>query len=243
MRFWTQSKYCHGLLAALKVSVVLLSMSARAADEGVVLKGSYEYSSYLHRTTPRLLAKWDFTVSLNGCSWLIDCSDLKPVSTKTDLRIVTACDGTNIYVVHYPNNLAEVYRGVYPSGKDIRLQYLWIAFASRCVLPPPEGDAKPPWPADWGIFERDDYVAHYQWLYGDGHIPCALVFLNNGTFFSRNPASGALVHQRYAPPYSNGFTHMIARWSSVTNVMGVPLPEDFKMTMYSAKRLRPLGPS
>lgn len=206
-----------------------------AADTGVVLRGGYEYRSYLHRSTPKLLAKWSFTIWLNGCSWIMDCTNIIPSTNDVVLRITTSCDGTNIYVVHYPNNLAEVYTGSYPSSTDIKLQYLWLAYASQCVLTGATGNAKPPLPIDRGIFKREDYTCQYKWIYSSNSTPLALMLLNDGTLFSRDRTTGEVIHENYHPPYGEGFTRATAVWGSVTNIMNIFIPQEFQLTIYDSK--------
>jgi hypothetical protein len=185
--------------------------------------------------TPKV-AKLDFTVALDGCSWLIDYTKTDPTEKDSDnLRTIASCDGTNIYIVHYPSGLAEVYTGTYPFCREVHPQYIWLAFASRCVLSSTEGTAKPPLPIDIGIFSRNDYFCRYKWETSPDGTPDKLVFLHDGSFFSRDHVTGEVHHTRFTAPYADGYTLAVGQWLNKTNVAGVMVPTDFQFTGFGPK--------
>ena len=207
-----------------------------AEDNVIVLNGNYKYDAYIGRQMPISTNCLDFTVILDGCSWIINYTNTSTVTRdKDDLGTIASCDGNNIYIVDYPSGVAQVISGSYPYCSDVHLQYIWLAFASRCVLSGSDGIAKPPFWDDIGIFTRKEYACRYQWVRNRNGTPNELMLLNDGTFWARDPTTGDVVHERLWSPYTDGYTSATGRWVNATNVDGIPLPTDFEFTAFSPK--------
>src|SRR5260370_16500363 len=155
--------------------LILVAGASIANGAGVALSGTCDYVIRPENEVPVYSARYNFAVSVSGCSWMISYKDTA-AATNADVlivRSVASCDGTNIYFVEFhgepavkkawgnrynsvsnefPRAMAKIYPGYYPPPPGAVHQDLWFAFASSCVLDGSNGRKKPPFLLDPAIF-------------------------------------------------------------------------------------------
>src|SRR5713101_7359309 len=167
--------------------LIVVASSSIANGAEVALSGTCDYVTRPENELPLYSARYNFEVSVSGCSWMISYKDTA-AATNADLliaRSVASCDGTNIYFVEFhgeaavkkawgdrynsvsnelPRAMAKIYPGDYPPPQEAVLQKLWFAFASSCVLDGSNGRKKPPFLLDPAIFYDDpEFRCAYYW--------------------------------------------------------------------------------
>jgi hypothetical protein len=237
-------------------SVVTLPMRVVANPASITLEGDFSYSLYQGNVSALFSANYKFKAELSGsgCSWIIHYEDVA-ARTNADLLdgITTAsCDGTNIYVVHIPNEIAvkkawgdkfaavrgelpaamvSIYSGAYPPPKEPPLQHLWLALASHCLIGEKGGKTKPPYLVDMAIFEKEDFSCDYYWeINNNDPTVRKLVLKSDGRTWRRDPVTGAIENLELAPPFDKGYTRGEGVWRKGTNVGGIFLPLEYEFT-------------
>jgi hypothetical protein len=237
------------VVALLAISVI----GASDPSKGVIVSGSYEYD-----VSERYHRRYDFEISLFGCSWIIAYEDPSALTDSNTLvaRSVASCDGTNIYHVQFhsepavrkawgdryesiradlPVAVANVFPGTYPPPRDFTLVHLWFAFGSGCVFNGSFGSNRPPSSVDLALFYEDPrFLSEYQWSTIDAKVGSReIAFKNNGYFARRDTGSrGKVVYSRYLPPFQNGFISARGVVSQATNCAGMTLPLKFDFTEF-----------
>jgi hypothetical protein len=115
--------------------------------------------------------------------------------------------------------------GAVPHYRVNLASYIWLAFASGCVLQEnTTGRLRQVWNFDDSNLEYTDYTMPGRWaLLNKGlSLPQSVVYYNEGTYFGN--VKGRSVHIKAPYPFGNGWTNAIYAVRSVTNLDSLAFP-------------------
>ena len=216
---------------------------------GVILNGTCEYIVRPENMSPSYSAHYSFEVSLLGSSWIVTYEDISALTNSNVLNVrgVASCDGTNIYLVQYQNEIAvkkawgsryesiknelpvaqaEIYPGSYPPPNPSILQQLWFAFASSTTFTGSSGKAKPPAFVDLAIFYSAEFECAYFW--SNSVTTRQITLKSDGRIPGRDIATGQMKYLKRSP-YTSG----VGVWSEVTSIAGVFVGRKFEYAEFA----------
>jgi hypothetical protein len=181
-----------------------------------------------------------FQVLVKDCQWMITFKH-PPMAPFFDVQYV-GCDGTNIYQLDVYNDLVfkstlsnnprvfcrgSVFPSNVPNFDYNYVSQLWFAFASGCYLHElttnrvtctllnPVNNTDPTIKATWTFDPDDPDFLREASFFNEGHV---------------ETLSGETII--LPPPYDHGYTELQYTVSACTNISGIRIPTDFRITVF-----------
>lgn len=136
---------------------------------------------------------------------------------------------TNKYV-------AEVEYGEVPPDDGTTLNYLWLAYGSRCYFAGlTTNRLRPIWALDDPALRSDGFTVPGFWkLDPDGGLPAEVVYMNDGFCRARDSAGKPVVF-KWQAPFDQGFTNAAFTVVAATNVGGIMVPLEWNFVRYGIR--------
>jgi hypothetical protein len=246
------------VLPILLISIVFSNspMALLAEDtNAVALSGTYSYENNIFDgkfSAPGMetYSRGNFEIEILGSSWVIDYRSVSAITNlgESYIEVISSCDGTNVYVVHHwnPKDVtnpkavttdATIYPGALLPSLEADVYRLWVAFLSSTEWTNASGGAKPR-ASDLSLFYNTNFECSYLWTTNnmDGSVRKLILKSGSRTFGRDIHDNGKLKFFTLPAPYQNGYTMAEGVWRQATNINGVLVPLEFKLSDLTPKQ-------